>query len=253
MDKQLIVNADDFGMSKGQNYGIVECFRHGVVTSTTAMVNSPWIQHAAELSQENPGLGVGLHFVLTAGRPLTPLKCLVDEKGHLGKDLWDREKQGLLDTVEIRAELNAQYDRFVDIFGHQPTHIDSHHFVHMLPAIYPVVEYFAHQKSLPLRVDRQDIQKYGLFPDAPRSTDAFSPYFFGPEISEELFLKQLDEATERGDRSLEVMCHPAFIDPVLLNSSYCLPRAKEVEVLTSPTLRKAIEQRGYRLTHFASL
>lgn len=36
----LIVNADDFGLSKGQNYGIVECFRHGVVSSTTALVNA---------------------------------------------------------------------------------------------------------------------------------------------------------------------------------------------------------------------
>lgn len=36
MENLLIVNADDFGLSKGQNYGIIEACRRGVVTSTTA-------------------------------------------------------------------------------------------------------------------------------------------------------------------------------------------------------------------------
>ena len=35
MERVLIVNADDFGLSKGQNYGIIEACRNGVVTSTT--------------------------------------------------------------------------------------------------------------------------------------------------------------------------------------------------------------------------
>ena len=46
MERLLIVNADDFGLSKGQNYGIVEASRHGVVTSTTALVNGDAIEHA---------------------------------------------------------------------------------------------------------------------------------------------------------------------------------------------------------------
>ncbi|VDZ88607.1 protein YdjC [Lelliottia amnigena] len=71
MDKLLIVNADDFGLSKGQNYGIVEACRHGVVTSTTALVNGEAVEHAAALAREWPGLGVGMHFVLTLGMPLS--------------------------------------------------------------------------------------------------------------------------------------------------------------------------------------
>ena len=44
MENLLIVNADDFGLSKGQNYGIVEACRRGVVTSTTALVNGEAIE-----------------------------------------------------------------------------------------------------------------------------------------------------------------------------------------------------------------
>ena len=68
MENLLIVNADDFGLVKGQNYGIIEACRRGVVTSTTALVNGEAVEHAAQLSRELPELGVGMHFVLTLGR-----------------------------------------------------------------------------------------------------------------------------------------------------------------------------------------
>lgn len=55
MEKLLIVNADDFGLCKAQNYGIIEAFKNGVVTSTTALVNSASVEHAAALSAETLG------------------------------------------------------------------------------------------------------------------------------------------------------------------------------------------------------
>ena len=67
MERVLIVNADDFGLSKGQNYGIIEACRNGVVTSTTALVNGARIDHAAQLSRSTPELAVGMHCA-DAGR-----------------------------------------------------------------------------------------------------------------------------------------------------------------------------------------
>ena len=61
MERVLIVNADDFGLSKGQNYGIIEACRNGVVTSTTALVNGAAIDHAAQLSRSTPELAVGMN------------------------------------------------------------------------------------------------------------------------------------------------------------------------------------------------
>lgn len=76
MERVLIVNADDFGLSKGQNYGIIEACRNGVVTSTTALVNGAAIDHAAQLSRSTPELAVGMHFVLTLGEPLSAMPGL---------------------------------------------------------------------------------------------------------------------------------------------------------------------------------
>lgn len=145
MEKLLIVNADDFGLCKGQNYGIIDAFRNGVVSSTTAMMNSVDINHAAELSAQYPALPVGMHFVLTFGRPLTAMPSLTDANGELGKWLWQRAGAGTLDLNEIAQELECQFERFSAVFGRPPTHIDSHHHVHMLPQIYPLVAAFARE------------------------------------------------------------------------------------------------------------
>lgn len=76
MERLLIVNADDFGLSKGQNYGIIEACRNGIVTSTTALVNGQAIDHAVQLSRDEPSLAIGMHFVLTMGKPLTAMPGL---------------------------------------------------------------------------------------------------------------------------------------------------------------------------------
>ncbi len=80
MTRLLVVNADDFGLSKGQNYGIIEAHRHGIVTSTTAMVNGGAIAHAVELSQHAPELGIGMHFVLTLGEPLSVMPAFTKRR-----------------------------------------------------------------------------------------------------------------------------------------------------------------------------
>lgn len=252
MENLLIVNADDFGLSKGQNYGIVEACRHGVVTSTTAMVNGEACAHAAALSRELPMLGVGMHFVLTLGTPLTPLTGLTRD-GLLGKWIWERAEQGDLPLDQIAAELECQFTRFTELFGHAPTHIDSHHHVHMIPAIFPIVADFAKRKGVAMRVDRQEIARHGLSLSAAPTTEGYSSEFYGEAIDEALFLQVLDASAARGEKSFEMMTHPAFVDNTVHKSAYCWPRLAELDVLTSASLKKAIAARGYRLGTFRDL
>ena len=106
MERVLIVNADDFGLSKGQNYGIVEACRNGVVTSTTALVNGAAIDHAVQLSRDIPALAVGMHFVLTLGRPLTAMPGLTRD-GLLGKWIWQMAEEDTLPLDEISQGADA--------------------------------------------------------------------------------------------------------------------------------------------------
>lgn len=249
MERVLIVNADDFGLSKGQNYGIVEACKNGLVTSTTALVNGAAIEHAARLARSMPELAVGMHFVLTLGTPLTPMPGLARD-GKLGKWIWQQAQEDTLPLDEIAAELECQYHRFVGLFGCEPTHIDSHHHVHMIPQIFPLVAALAKKKGVAMRIDRHLAAAQGLDVSGIRSSEGFTSDFYGEAISEGLFLQTLIASQQQNERSLEVMCHPAFVDDTLMGSAYCYPRLAELEVLTSPSLRNTVAERGYRLGTF---
>lgn len=46
---KLITNGDDFGITRAANYGIIDCFKYGILRSTSMMVNMNAAEHAAEL------------------------------------------------------------------------------------------------------------------------------------------------------------------------------------------------------------
>src|SRR5436853_388213 len=85
MTRRLIVNADDFGLTRGVSEGILAAHRHGIVTSTTALVTSR-IESDHIARARDSGLGIGLHVNFTLGRPLTSGPSLVDETGRFGRD-----------------------------------------------------------------------------------------------------------------------------------------------------------------------
>lgn len=78
----VLVNADDFGLTKAVNYGILDSHKYGIVNSATIMMNAKATEHAIEIAKKTPSLKVGIHLVLTWGKPLlSDVPSLVDESG----------------------------------------------------------------------------------------------------------------------------------------------------------------------------
>ncbi|TGD83731.1 chitooligosaccharide deacetylase, partial [Salmonella enterica subsp. enterica serovar Poona] len=143
--------------------------------------------------------------------------------------------------------------RSLAVVRRAPTHLDRPHHVHMFPQIFPIVARFAAQRGIALRIDRQTVLNADDLPSDLRSTQGFSSEFYGEEITEACFLRILDASAHRGEASLEVMCHPAFVDNIIRQSAYCYPRLTELEVLTSASLKAAIAERGYRPGSFLDI
>ncbi|MGD6845587.1 chitin disaccharide deacetylase [Bacillus infantis] len=236
---KLIINADDFGYSKGVNLGIIEAYQNGVVTSTTLMANMPGAQHAAGLAKKNPGLGVGIHFVLTCGRPVSKeVFSLVNSQGEFNR-ISAIEEQGSAEEIEL--ELTSQFEKFLS-FGIKPTHIDSHHHVHSLPNVYPAVEKIARENQLPIRKVSSD-------PNQLQPVQYFNHEFYGDQLTTEYLIGLLDKALLY--ETAELMTHPAFVDEqVYSGSSYALQRIRELTILTDPAVQEAITERGIDLITF---
>ena len=137
----LVVNADDLGYSSGVNRGIFEAHDRGIVTSASLMVHRPAAAAAVAEIWSRPELGIGLHFDLGSwvddddgGRPREPGVPL-DERG----------------PAEIAAEAHAQLERFRELVGRDPTHLDSHRHVHCREPVRSVLAELAWNLGLPLR------------------------------------------------------------------------------------------------------
>lgn len=228
---RLIVNADDFGLTEGTNYGIIEGHINGIVNSTTMMMNMPGTEHAVRLAKEYKTLGVGVHLVLTAGKPLlTDVPSLVSEDGLFHKQSVVRE--GNINPEEVEREWTAQIEKFLS-YGLTPTHLDSHHHVHGLPILHDVLERLAEKYNVPIRrcAEERAVRPF---------SDVFYSDFYSNGVQEDYFVK-LKERVQDG-KIVEVMAHPAYIDPELVKrSSYVIDRVKELQILTESVLPEGIE------------
>lgn len=143
--KQLIVNADDFGLHTQINKGIIKGFQEGFITSTSLMCSAPAFAEAVELALANPGLGVGIHLTLVGGvAPAAApdkVRSLLDEQGKFLPDyvaFASRFYRGGIKMSELETELCAQIERGLAT-GIKITHIDSHQHTHVLPIISDLV------------------------------------------------------------------------------------------------------------------
>lgn len=245
--KKLIVNADDFGMTEGNTIATILCHETGILTSTTLMVNMPFAPLAAKLAKKHPDLGVGIHFVLTVGRPLVDgAKSYTDENGNFRRPNSYEDGKPHANLDELYTEWKAQMEKFIELMGRKPTHIDSHHHVHMLPWHMEVTKRLAEEYKLPIRLEEFD-EKYP-FPQAH-----FTRGFYGDTANPSYFSEQntfglLDHEI------CEVMCHPALIDQRLLDmSSYALPRARELQTLRSDEVRDWVHQNDIELINYSDL
>jgi predicted glycoside hydrolase/deacetylase ChbG (UPF0249 family) len=153
----LVVNADDLGVSKGATLGIIKAHREGIVTSASLATTTPFYQHAVESAvRANPNLGIGLHFTLTSGKPVSKpsdVPLLINDRGFFrwrflsllaATSRSDGAK--LLDQIEV--ELEAQIAR-LNQDGVHPDHIDGERHVQVIPGIFERVVDAAKRHGIP--------------------------------------------------------------------------------------------------------
>lgn len=153
LDKKIIINADDFGLSASVNQAIIDVFLRGNLTSATLMVNMPGTEHAVALARQHPGLSVGLHFCLTEGYAVTGVSSLTDASGRFfpRKIQLARCASGKVRLADIRAEFCAQAAFFA---RHQlpMAHLDSHQHIHMTPLVFMAILPQINRLGVPIRL-----------------------------------------------------------------------------------------------------
>jgi len=151
--RALIINGDDFGISSATNYAILRAHREGILTSASLMVNGAAFEEAVALAKAHPRLSVGIHLVLTHGRPTLPpseIPDLVNERGTF------RDNPVIAGMAyfffpslagQIKKELEAQIQKFLST-GIPLAHLNGHIHIHVHPTVLGIVSELAARYSV---------------------------------------------------------------------------------------------------------
>lgn len=279
-NKLLIVNADDFGITRGATDAILACHRAGAVTSTTFMSTQPAAAYGAAQAKAHDRLGIGLHFNLTLGAASSASTASSisanDGKFFDRRQLMMRAVMGRLVASEVRRELDAQYQAMCDL-GLSPTHMDSHQHVHAALPIFRVVAAFAAEHGLPLRMPwrwrgevkgkrlirqvKEHVMDLGLRrcnavkPAQVRTNDGFCSVFDLGMPADQIQLEAYRTLLlpYKGG-TVEMMVHPADVDAELMEKTAITGvSAVEYQLLQDPAFIQQAHDLGYRFATYSAL
>lgn len=247
--KQILIRADDLGMSKGVNYGIAHCVNEGIVRSVGVMTNMPDVEHGLMLLKR-PDISLGLHCCISTGKPIlgtSKVKSLVDENGnfHTSKTLKKRIEQ--IKYEEVYAEVEAQLKRFIQLTKRKPDYFEGH------AVDCPI--FFKAMKDVAKTYDCPYLDMKWEEPVLFKNTYLLSCFgSMDPHYDPFKFLEQcLKNQKEHGPVFMLVL-HPGFIDaPLARCSSLLAPRIKEAEMASSKIAKDLLEKYHTRVCAYHEL
>jgi chitin disaccharide deacetylase len=283
-NKQLIVCADDFGMSASVNEGILCAHRDGILTDASLMVGGTAFEDAIKLAWNYPTLSVGLHLVLAQGRAASAperIPSLVGADGMFGQDAVASGFRYFFAPgvrAQLRIEIAAQIERFLAT-GLALSHLDGHMNVHMHPTVLDIILQLAEHYGIravrltreplwpALRLDRRHAarkaREAAIFTFLSRWAEhrldragiRHPGRMFGLHQSgqvSEAYL--LDLLPRLGSGVTEIYCHPGRWDA---ESRRWRPRdyepERELAALTSPRVRASLTSLGVQRTTYRAL
>jgi predicted glycoside hydrolase/deacetylase ChbG (UPF0249 family) len=285
--RRLIVNADDFGLTRGVNRAILETHRNGIVTSTTLMATGAAFEDAVRQATA-ARLSIGCHVVLVDGTPILhaeQLRSLTRADGRFPDSLSTIVRKALtgnLNADEIEAEATAQIRRLQSA-GIAVTHLDTHKHTHTFPAVLRPLLRAA--RACGVRAIRNPIVPSRILPPwrILRSTQLLRRYVIVAALRRvaptfDRLVQEAGLATPNGcfgvvvtgsldsrffqdiaaaipDGTWELVCHPGYLDADLEQVRTRLRRSRETEraLLASPEARSTLAKQGVELISYRDL
>lgn len=251
---RLLINADDFGWDETCSKAIVDAFNKRYITTTTACGNGDYLEQALALVKGTEYEScIGVHLVLTEGRPLT--KRMRGCKTFCGDGVFhygfSRYKVLSKDDQRAVYEEFSEQIKMIRSFGFHIHHIDSHHHIHNAPNIFPIVMRIAKEHNIPgVRIFR-NCGRMNLAKKAVKNAYNGIIDYSGLRYSD--YFGSFDDLhyfkSIKDNSIMEIMCHPDFDDNGLLidrsnEALYDKPYGTELK-----QLMKAIEDAGLIKEH----
>ncbi len=275
--KRLIINADDLGVNPQRTHGIFACAEEGVVTNCSLLPNFADSNTAAKHARERT-IECGLHLNFTEGAPLSKqddIHTLLTPDGFfLGRESFQRMLlAGDIQPEHMEREARAQVEWIFDQYG-PPTHLDSHHNVHIQPAVIPLLISIMDRYGIGLtRITREhfdppfevsDAQKEYVAKVTAQAEEAFKLYsasgiqstnhFRGLLLGGNASLKNLRHIIMKlQEGTTELMVHPGAPLPYGLPFDIDPQRQTELRMLLDETIPALLKTQKIELISYRDL
>lgn len=219
---KLIINADDFGLSKSISDGIINGIKGGYITSTSVMANMPYAEYGIKKAIDYDIKCIGLHINLTVGKPIIKNNNLVNKEGVFYYNREQIENMNLtyedaFNEIMAQIEIIKTYsDGKLKI-----DHLDTHHHVFDNSNIKQAIIDISNNMNIPIRNDSLSSVK---------SPDVLYKDFTIKNVNIECLKEMISKYKEK-DIVVELMTHPGFIDEYTKSITSYLNRERELEVL----------------------
>lgn len=263
--RELIITADDFGFSKAYNYGVIDAYENGVVTTLSLMVNMPATEHALNLWRNRcPEAPLILHCNFVQNVPISKPKdipSLVDDNGNFYRSYqWRSDLPNNTKCIgnvyptkdDFVKEIDAQLQEFNRLVGHYPIHFDAHSA--MTIPMQQAFEYIGKKFGIHNPISQlnacNNMKEVFEFPNKDKQ---------GTSIGDRgcLVNDWLDDNYGILEDSHDVAVihfHPGYLDQYVLdNTSLTLPRCKDQSTLCDPKVREWIIGNNIKLVSFCDV
>jgi len=256
---RLIIRGDDIGSSHAANVACIRSYKKGIMTSVEVMVPCGWFPEAVKMLNENPGLDVGVHVVLTSEwenikwRPLSRAPSLTDADGYFYPTIWRRKnaptgtalREADWKIEEIEKEMRAQIELAVRKIPHI-SHLSCHMGCSSWdPKVKELWTKLAKEYKLDISTSRSGVQRFPGYRGAETKDERIGKFIEALEALKPgtyLFVEHpgLDTAEMRA------IGHKGYYD-------VAADRDAVTEVFVSEKVKKKIKELGIELTSYADL
>jgi len=261
---KLLIQSDDYGITKAQAYGAIEGIKNGLIRNTGFFANMPWAEEVVEWIRpylDQIAFGIDLNASTgpsVLGYAKVPGLCHED-----GSFLTSKENRAMdtpennfdhVDYDEIYAEFDAQIQKYVRLVGKLPDYIHGH----------------AYGTATTNRAYADLARKY----DRPLSTEMMNKYFLAPNenpfslmgwytnpptLDNQNASRLKDFILENGHNWLNkdyhiIVCHAGYVDRQLMDlSSYNIFRLNDLDALLSEEVKNWIRENNVELITYKDL
>ncbi|HYD35095.1 MAG TPA: ChbG/HpnK family deacetylase [Vitreimonas sp.] len=249
--KHLVLVADDFGLTPGINRGCIAAIQTGILTELSLMMDSPATAEGVKAVLDNNIHGLGIHITL---------HDIVGTGRYLKTDDY---KQLLAEApaATLANRVRVELQKFEELTGRIPTHINGHKNCHLHPKVIDVVNEYALQHDIFVRPliafsdgnsagqDMNDV----LLQRGVKLTDYIFEHIVGSfDEAQQGFV---EDFTMVADNTVtEFFFHPAYVDDLLRQfSSLVGDRERDVKLLTDSEFKNQLETQGAMISGFGDI